>query len=82
MLFENCNAATLQQRDAERLKKVWLLFENRNAIVISLQRQNEVGSALPNWAAKIAQLESFSSPTWQKRTGSESVIENYLQTKP
>ena len=30
------------------LKKVCHFFENRNAIVVSLQCQNEVGNALPN----------------------------------
>ena len=47
-LFENCNTAALQQTSKKNLKKVCQSFENRNVDVVSLQRQNEVGNALPN----------------------------------
>ena len=55
MLFENCNTATLQQReqtDRKKMGKSLTLFENRNPTAVSLQRQNEVGNLLPHEAVK------------------------------
>ena len=47
-LFENCSTVALQQSSKNILKISCHLFENRNAIVVSLLRQNEVGNGLPN----------------------------------